>query len=70
MRKGILWMIKIGVIFVVLIFMAISKDLGIPIIVKNLIGFGIIYAVWKYKPDEPNNNALLPMMYRDFITAI
>ncbi len=56
MSKGILWTIKIGVIFVVLIFMAISKELGIPIIVKNLIGFGIIYAVWKYKPDEPNNN--------------
>lgn len=56
MSKGILWTIKIGVIFVVLIFMAVSKELGIPIIVKNLIGFGIIYAVWKYKPDEPNNN--------------
>lgn len=56
MSKGILWTIKIGVIFVVLIFMAISKELGIPIIVKNLIGFGIIYPVWKYKPDEPNNN--------------
>ncbi len=56
MSKGILWTIKIGVIFVVLIFMALSKKLGIPIIVKNLIGFGIIYAVWKYKPDEPNND--------------
>ena len=56
MSNGILWTIKIGVILMVLIFMAISKELGIPIIVKNIIGFGIIYAVWKYKPEEPNDN--------------
>ena len=55
MSNGVLWTIKIGVILMVLIFMAISKELGIPIIVKNIIGFGIIYAVWKYKPDEPND---------------
>lgn len=56
MSKGILWTIKIVVIFIVIIFMTAAKELGIPIIVKNLIGFGIIYAVWKYKPDEPNND--------------
>ncbi|MBS1641588.1 MAG: hypothetical protein JSR11_03835 [Bacteroidetes bacterium] len=56
MSKGILWTIKIVVILVVLVFMTAAKEIGIPIIVKNIIGFGIIYAVWKYKPDEPNDN--------------
>lgn len=59
MSKGILWTIKIVVILVVLVFMTAAKKIGIPIIVKNIIGFGIIYAVSKYKPDEPtdsNNN--------------
>jgi hypothetical protein len=56
MSKGILWTIKIVVILVVLVFMTAAKEMGIPIIVKNIIGFGIIYAVWKYKPDEPNND--------------
>lgn len=56
MSKGILWTIKIVVIFIVLIFMVAAKEIGVPIIVKNLIGLGIIYAVWKYKPDEPNND--------------
>lgn len=56
MSKGILWTIKIVVILVVAVFMTAAKEMGIPIIVKNLIGFGIIYAVWKYKPEEPNGN--------------
>lgn len=56
MSKGILWTIKIVVILLVVVFMTVAKEIGIPIIVKNLIGFGIIYAVWKYKPDEPNND--------------
>ncbi len=56
MSKGVLWTIKIVVIFVALIFIVIAKEMGIPIIVANLIGFGIIYAVWKYKPEEQNNN--------------
>jgi hypothetical protein len=56
MSKGILWTIKIIVILVVLVVMTISKELGIPIIVKNILGFAIIYAVWKYKPDEPTND--------------
>jgi hypothetical protein len=56
MSKGILWTIKIVVILLVVVFMTAAKEIGIPIIIKNLIGFGIIYAVWKYKPDEPNND--------------
>lgn len=56
MSKGVLWTIKIVVILVVVVFMTAAKEMGIPIIVKNLIGFGIIYAVWKYKPEEPNSN--------------
>jgi len=57
MSKGILWTIKIVVILVVLVFMTAAKEIGIPIIVKNIIGLGIIYAVWKYKRDEPNDNS-------------
>ena len=56
MSKGVLWTIKIVVIFIAIIFIVIAKEMGIPIIVANLIGFGIIYAVWKYKPEEPNSN--------------
>lgn len=56
MSKGILWTIKIVVVLVVILFMIAAKEIGIPIIVKNLIGFAIIYAVWKYKPDEPTNS--------------
>lgn len=56
MSKGVLWTIKIVVIFIAIIFIVIAKEMGIPIIVANLIGFGIIYAVWKYKPKEPNSN--------------
>ncbi len=56
MSKGILWTIKIVVILVVLVFMTVAKEIGIPIIVKNIIGFAIIYGVWKYNPEEPNDN--------------
>jgi hypothetical protein len=55
MSKGILWTIKIVVIFGVILFMTAAKEIGIPIMVKNIIGFGIIYAVWKYKPEVPND---------------
>lgn len=58
MSKGILWTIKIVVVLVVLVFMTAAKEMGIPIIVKNIIGFGIIYAVWKYNPDDPNDNSV------------
>lgn len=56
MSKGILWTIKIVIILVVGVFMTVAKEIGIPIIVKNIIGFAIIYAVWKYTPDEPNDS--------------
>jgi hypothetical protein len=36
--------------------MTAAKEIGIPIIVKNIIGFAIIYGVWKYNPEEPNDN--------------
>lgn len=57
MSKGVLWTIKIVAIFVVVIFIVIAKGIGVPIIVANLIGLGIVYAVWKYKPEEPNNDS-------------
>lgn len=56
MSKGILWTIKIVVIIVTAGFMFAAKKMGIPIIAANIIGFGVIYAVWKYKPEEPKNN--------------
>jgi len=56
MKKSVLWTIKIIVIFIVLIFMAVAKDIGIPVIAKNIIGFAIIFTVWKYKPSETNDN--------------
>lgn len=56
MSKRILWTIKIIVTLVVIVFMTAAKEMGIPIIVYNIIGLGIIYAVWKYKPDKPTDN--------------
>ena len=56
MSKGVLWTIKIAVIFVALVIIVIAKEAGVPIIVANLIGFGIIFAVWKYKPEETKDN--------------
>jgi hypothetical protein len=56
MSKGILWIIKIAAIFVVFIFMVAAKEIGIPIFVKNIIGIAVIYAVWKYNPEEPKDN--------------
>ena len=56
MKKSVLWTIKIIVIFIVLIFMAVAKDIGFPVIAKNIIGFAIIFTVWKYKPSETNDN--------------
>lgn len=55
MNKGILWIIKIIIILVVLVLMTLGKEAGIPIIVKNIIGFTVIYAVWKYKPSDESN---------------
>ncbi|WP_213189414.1 hypothetical protein [Cloacibacterium caeni] len=56
MSKGVLWTIKIAVIFVALVIIVIAKEAGVPIIVANLIGLGIIFAVWKYKPEETKEN--------------
>lgn len=56
MNKAVLITIKVVAIFFVIVLMTIAREIGIPIIIKNLIGFGIIFAIWKYKPEEPNNN--------------
>ncbi len=56
MSKGILRTIKIVVILFTMVLMGLAKQAGIPIIVASLIGWGIIFAVWKYKPEEPNND--------------
>ena len=56
MSKAILTIIKIVAIIFVAVLMGISHKMGVPIIIKNLIGFAIIFAIWKYKPDEPNKN--------------
>ena len=56
MSKAILIIIKIVAIIFVAVLMGISHKMGVPIIIKNLIGFAIIFAIWKYKPEEPKNN--------------
>lgn len=56
MNKAVLITIKVVAIFFVIVLMTIAREIGIPIIIKNLIGFAIIFAIWKYKPDEPKNN--------------
>jgi hypothetical protein len=55
MSNGILWTIKIVVILVVLVLMVLAKEMGVPIIVKNIIGYGIIFTVWQYKPSKNND---------------
>ena len=54
MSKRNLLIIKI--IFTVLVFMLVIKELGVPAIVKFLIGVGIISAVWKYNPGKVEAN--------------
>ena len=54
-RTGLV-VVKVIVIFIVLIFIVISKKLGVPILIANVIGLAIVVAVWKYKPDEPGNS--------------
>lgn len=56
MNKGILWTIKIGAIFIVLVFITIAKEIGVPILVANLIGWPILFAIWAYKPITDDNN--------------
>lgn len=56
MSKSILWIIKIILIFVVIVIMTITKEMGIPAIVRNVIGIAIIFAIIKYKPSNENQN--------------
>ena len=36
--------------------MTAAKRMGIPIFMANIIGFAIVFGVWKYNPEEPDNN--------------
>ncbi len=56
MNKAILWTIKIAVIICVLVFITVAKEIGIPILVANLIGWPILFAIWAYKPATDDNN--------------
>lgn len=59
MNKAILWTIKIILILIVLAFITVAKEIGIPILVANLIGWPILFAIWAYKPttdDDPRLN--------------
>ena len=60
MSKSILWTIKIVLIFIVVI-MTITKEMGIPAIIRNVIGIAIVFAIIKYKPsrDNQDNNQTL-----------
>jgi hypothetical protein len=57
MNKGILLAIKIIVSIFAFGFIGLAKKIGIPIIAANIIGFGVVYAIWKYNPNEPNNKS-------------
>lgn len=52
MNKTTLWIIKGFVIFVTLAFMGVAKKIGIPIIIANIIGFAVIFGVWKYNSND------------------
>lgn len=56
MNKAIFWTIKIIVILFVLVFITIGKQIGIPILAANLIGWPILFAIWAYKPTTEDNN--------------
>ena len=60
MSKSILWTIKIVLIFIVIV-MTITKEMGIPAIIRNVIGIAIVFAIIKYKPsrDNQDNNQTL-----------
>ena len=62
-NKIILWIIKIFLILLVAFAMTVAhKYMGFPILIKNMIGFTVIFAIWKYQPttineeNEQNNN--------------
>lgn len=61
MSKSILWTIKIVLIFIVIVIMTITKEMGIPAIIRNVIGIAIVFAIIKYKPsrDNQDNNQTL-----------
>lgn len=44
--------IKVFVTVVAIGIMVMAKKLGVSIIAANMIGLGIIYAVWKYQPPK------------------
>jgi hypothetical protein len=48
--------IKVFVTVVAIGIMVMAKKLGVSIIAANMIGMGIIYAVWKYQPPKNDNN--------------
>jgi hypothetical protein len=43
---------KVFVTVVAIGIMVMAKKLGVSIIAANMIGLGIIYAVWKYQPPK------------------
>ncbi|QTV04855.1 hypothetical protein [Faecalibacter bovis] len=55
MSKGILILIKIIMTFIVIAGIVVLKAAGLPIIIVNIIGIAIIYAVWRYKPSNDND---------------
>ena len=56
MNKAILWIIKIVVIMTVLVLMTIGTELGMPVLIKNIIGLVIMYAVFAYNPYKNEDN--------------
>ena len=59
MNKGILILIKIVMTLIVIALITVFKAVGTPIIIVNIIGIAIIYAIWKYKPNSGNENQTL-----------
>lgn len=56
MNKAILWIIKIVVIMTVLVLMTIGTELGMPVFIKYIVGFPIMYAVFAYNPYKNEDN--------------
>ena len=52
MKKAILLIIKIFVTLIVIMFMGAAREAHISIVITTFIGGGIIYSVWKYKPNK------------------
>ena len=59
MSKFFLRTIKTIIIVFTLGLMVMAKKAGVSIIAANMIGLGIIYAVWKYQPPKNDNNQQL-----------